>query len=46
LLMGTGEAYGTFNNQWTSDATLMVLASGPVPPLSYTWDAAVAAGAG
>jgi hypothetical protein len=46
LLMGAGEAYGTFNNQWTSDATLMVLASGPVPPLSYTWDAAVAAGAG
>jgi hypothetical protein len=46
LLMGAGEAYGTFNNQWESDATLMVLASGPVPPLSYTWAAAVAAGAG
>ncbi|MGH9080779.1 MAG: hypothetical protein ACRDYE_12035, partial [Acidimicrobiales bacterium] len=46
LLMGAAEAYGTFNNQWASDATLMVLASGPVPPLSYTWTDAVAAGAG
>ncbi len=46
LLMGAGEAYGTFNNQWESDATLMALASGPLPPLQYTWAAAVAAGAG
>jgi hypothetical protein len=46
LLMGAAEAYGTFNNQWASDATLMVLASGPVPTLRYTWAAAVAAGAG
>ncbi len=45
LLMGAAEAYNTFNNQWESDATLMVLASGPTPPLAYTWAAAVAAGA-
>ena len=43
--MGAGEAYGTFNNQWESDATLMALASGPLPALQYTWAAAVAAGA-
>ncbi len=45
LLMGAAEAYGTFNNQWASDASLMVLASGPLPPLAYTWADAVAAGA-
>jgi hypothetical protein len=46
LLMGAAEAYGTTGTQWASDATLMVLASGPVPPLAYTWASAVAAGAG
>jgi ribosomal protein L24E len=45
LLMGAGEAYGTFSNNWASDAALMVLASGPMPALSYSWAAAVAAGA-
>ena len=46
LLMGAAEAYGTTSTQWESDATLMVLATGPVPPLDYTWAQAVAAGAG
>jgi hypothetical protein len=45
LYMGAGEAYGTFANGWASDSELMVLASGPTPPLAYTWAAAVAAGA-
>ncbi len=45
LLMGAGEAYGTFANNWASDTELLVLAAGPTPPLSYTWAAAVAAGA-
>jgi hypothetical protein len=46
LLMGAGEAYGTTNTGWESDAELLVLATGPLPPLSYTWAEAVAAGAG
>ena len=45
LLMGAGEAYGTTNTGWESDAELLVLASGPMPALSYSWDDAVAAGA-
>ena len=45
LLMGAAEAYGTFSNGWESDTELLVLASGPTPPLTYTWAAAVAAGA-
>jgi hypothetical protein len=46
LLMGAAEAYGTFGNGWASDTELLVLASGPIPPLTYTWAQAVAAGAG
>jgi hypothetical protein len=46
LLMGAAEAYGTTGNNWESDAELLVLATGPIPPLSYTWAQAVAAGAG
>ncbi|MGD0312693.1 MAG: hypothetical protein ABSC90_09540 [Acidimicrobiales bacterium] len=46
LLMGAGEAYGTTGTGWESDAELLVLASGTLPPLSYTWAQAVAAGAG
>ncbi len=46
LLMGAGEAYGTTQTGWESDAELLVLATGPLPTLSYTWAQAVAAGAG
>ncbi len=46
LLMGAAEAYGTTSNGWESDAELLVLATGPLPALSYTWAQAVAAGAG
>jgi hypothetical protein len=46
LLMGAAEVYGSTGNGWASDAELLVLASGPLPPLSYTWAQAVAAGAG
>ena len=46
LLMGAAEVYGSTGNGWASDAELLVLATGPVPPLSYTWAQAVAAGAG
>ena len=45
LLMGAGEAYGTTSTNWESDAELLVLATGPLPALSYTWSQAVAAGA-
>ncbi len=45
LVMGAAEAYGTTGNGWASDTELLVLSSGPMPPLSYTWAAAVAAGA-
>ncbi len=46
LLMGAAEVYGSTGNGWESDAELLVLATGPVPALSYTWAQAVAAGAG
>ncbi len=46
LLMGAAEVYGSTGNGWASDAELLVLATGPLPPLSYTWAQAVAAGAG
>jgi hypothetical protein len=46
LLMGASEVDGSTGNGWESDAELMVLATGPVPPFSYTWSQAVAAGAG
>ncbi len=46
LLMGAAEVYGSTGNGWESDAELLVLATGPLPALSYTWAQAVAAGAG
>ena len=45
LLMGAAEAYGTTGNGWASDAELLVLATGAMPPLTYSWAQAVAAGA-
>jgi hypothetical protein len=45
LLMGAAEAYGTSGNGWASDAELLVLATGAMPPLTYSWAQAVAAGA-
>jgi hypothetical protein len=45
LLMGTAENNGPSHQGWTSDAEIFVLATGPVPPLVYTWADAVAAGA-
>ena len=46
LLMGAAETTGNTGNGYESDTELLVLATGPVPALSYTWQQAVAAGRG
>jgi len=45
LLMGAAEDDGTSHGGWASDAEVIVLASGPLSSLDYTWADAVAAGA-
>jgi hypothetical protein len=45
LLMGAAETSGNTGNQYESDTELLVLATGPLPALSYTWADAYAAGA-
>ena len=46
LVMGAAEDTGPNHGGWASLTELTVLASGPLPPLVYTWAQAVAAGAG
>ena len=45
LLMGAAEDTGASHGGWVSDTELIVLASGPVSALDYTWADAVADGA-
>ena len=45
LLMGAAEDDSGSHGGWASDAEVLVLATGPVPPQIYTWADAVAAGA-
>jgi len=45
LLMGAAEDVSATHGGWASDSELIVLASGPVSGLAYTWADAVAAGA-
>ena len=46
LVMGAAEDTGPNHGGWASLTELTVLASGPLPPLVYTWAQAVADGAG